>query len=97
MRSSVNMTTAQLKPMRAQRWVITPHAVERYIRRVRPSLTPHKAWRELSMQCLGAHFVKRLDSGIELWRGPKPHRIRLRVMRRGPYLELVTVLFAFDR
>jgi hypothetical protein len=35
-----------------------------------------------------AHFVKKLPSGLELWRGPKPLRLRLRVDGRA----LVTVI-----
>jgi len=46
---------------------------------------------------VGAHFVRQQRNG-ELWRGPKPRRLRFIVSRDEPGLpQLVTVLFAFDR
>lgn len=40
-----------------------------------------------------AHPVKRAANGLELWRGPKPRRIRFYVDDRG---SVVTVMMAFD-
>lgn len=88
------MSAAPSKTVRAdspRRWVITAHAIDRYILRVRRGLSRQRAEWELLGQCHAAHFVKPLPNGLELWRGPKPWRCRLRV-RRGETLELVTVL-----
>lgn len=100
MRDSANPVAAPSKPVRAERqpcWVITPHAVTRFIERVAPGMSRQRAARSLVLQCQGAHFVKTLPSGLEQWRGPKPRRLRLRVNRDGDVLELVTVLWSFDR
>lgn len=78
-------------------WVITAHALERYVERVHRGISFRKAAQELERHMSGAHYVKTLPTGIELWRGPKPARMRLRVMRVGNTLELVSVLEAFDR
>lgn len=79
-------------------WFVTPHAVERYIARVRPGLAYDVALWELAEQSRGAHFVKLRRDGHELWRGPKPRRLRFIVGHGGgDKPQLVTVLFAFDR
>jgi hypothetical protein len=76
---------------------ITPHAVWRYVERIRPGLTYERALRELIDICKGAHAVKEIEPGLSLWRGPKPRRLRLRVSTREPGLpQLVTVLTAHD-
>jgi hypothetical protein len=46
----------------------------------------------LLAMCQRAHPVKALPSGLWLWRGPKPLRLRLRVRDAGAVRELVTVL-----
>lgn len=80
-------------------WEITDHAVQRYIQRVRRGLPYDQAIGELVYQSHHAHFVKALPGGLELWRGPKPRRLRFRVepAGNGGRPRLVTVLFTFDR
>jgi hypothetical protein len=77
-------------------WLITAHALRRYVERVRPGISFAQAAKDLERHCSGSHLVKMLPSGIESWRGPAPRRIRLRVRRNGNRLELVTVQPAFD-
>jgi hypothetical protein len=81
------------------RWFITPHAVEQYRQRaLRRADEYETALLELIDESKGAHFVKRLASGLELWRGPPPRRMRYLVgPGEGDLPALVTVLFAFDR
>jgi hypothetical protein len=82
----------------AGRWFITPHAVRRYIERVRPGIAYERALSDLVRLSVKAHHVKAIEGGAELWRGPKPRRLRFIVaqgMAGKP--QLVTVLFAFDR
>lgn len=74
------------------RWFITPHAVERYIERVRPTLDYDRALAELVELSDRAHEVSRTDAFI-LFRAPKPTRCRLRVSHEG---QLMTVLPPFD-
>ena len=84
-------TAAPLKRLPDQlsvSWTVTPHAVRRYIERVRHGASFAKARSELIWMLERAHFVKPLLNGIELWRGPKPLRLRLRVDGR----RLVTVI-----
>lgn len=89
--------TAQLKRVRTeQRWFITSHAVERFLERV-SRMERRRVRGHLVEQCQGAHFVKPLACGLELWRGPSPQRMRLRVSRQGNVLVLESILFAFDR
>lgn len=76
----------------AARWRITDHAVRRYRERVRWRDTSNELARgQLLAICQRAHRVKDIGGGLELWRGPKPLRLRLRV-RPGEPMELVTVL-----
>jgi hypothetical protein len=77
-------------------WVISAHAIDRYIGCVRRGAPRTVAMQELAEMIASAHFVKELPSGIEYWRGPKPRRLRLRVKRGNPMI-LETVLFTFDR
>lgn len=80
-----------------QRWYISEHAIDRYVERIDRGVTRRQAKAELVAQCLRAHFVKLLPGGLELWRGPKPRRIRLRAERTGDgVLTLATVIEAFD-
>ena len=91
------MTTAQLERLPDKlRWFVSPHAVVRFRQRV-ADWTNDRVRHYLVEQCRGAHFVKALACGLELWRGPKPRRIRLRVSRQGNVLVLESVLFTFDR
>lgn len=76
-------------------WV-TNHAVVRFRERVAP-WHPGRVRRYLVEQCEQGHFVKVLACGLELWRGPKPRRLRLRVSRQGNVMVLESVLFSFDR
>ena len=76
---------------------ITPHAVSRYIERVRPGIARDRALRELIDLTKGAHAVKEIAPGLWLWRGPSPRRLRFRVSTRLPGApQLVTVLTAHD-
>lgn len=78
-------------------WFITPHAVARYIERVRPQLTYELALSELIAESKSAHMVKEIEHGMWLYRGAKPRRLRFRVSTREPGLpQLVTVLTAHD-
>lgn len=82
------------------RWFITPHAVEQFRERAawQRANDYETALVELIDESRAAHFVKVLDSGLELWRGPKPRRMRYLVgPGEGDMPALVTVLFAFDR
>lgn len=79
------------------RWFITPHAVRQYITRIVPGLSYGRALSELIQMSIGSHFVRQQRNG-ELWRGPKPRRLRFIVCHDAPGKpQLVTVLFAFDR
>jgi hypothetical protein len=72
--------------------------VRRYIERARRGLPYDQALGELVYQSHHAHFVKTLPGGLELWRGPKPRRLRFRVEPAldGGKARLVTVLGSFD-
>ncbi len=76
----------------AGRWFITPHAVRQYIHRVRPGLLYPYALAELIRLSECARYIKQLNH-LELWRGPKPLRLRLYIGRqRNGAPQLVTVL-----
>jgi len=82
------------------RWEITDHAVARYRQRCpgKRAVSLAQAVSELTELSVKAHFVKMLESGLELWRGGKPWRLRFRVSRSVPGLpQLVTVLAGCDR
>lgn len=53
----------------------------------------------LIAECDGAHFVKALNTGPQLWRSAKPRRARfvVSVGSEGTLPVLVTVLSTFDR
>lgn len=82
------------------RWWISPHAVRRYIERCPGArrLSYGEALERLIAASETAHFVKtRRNSGEELWRGPKPYRLRFVVCRANAGLpQLVTVLRGCD-
>lgn len=78
-------------------WFITPHAVKRYIERVRPHLSYERALADLVAESKRAHAVKEIEPGLWLWRGGKPRRLRFRVSTLGDGApQLVTVLAAHD-
>lgn len=73
-------------------WFITNHAVERYIQRWRPGHTRSKALRELIEASNRAQPKGILESGAQLWRGPRPMRIQMIVSSGHDGLpQLVTV------
>ena len=73
-------------------WQISDHAISRYVQRVMRGRAVDRARADLLWMLERAHFVKCLPSGLELWRGPKPLRLRLRVDGRI----LVTVITDCD-
>lgn len=95
----------------AGRWFCSPHAVRRFARRVfgwrgtdddpLPEALYRRAIAEIVTESEGAHFVKRypLKEGhveADLWRGPKPRRLRyvvaVRLAEGGRLPTLITVL-----
>lgn len=83
--------------MIAGRWFITPHAIRRYQCRYRGNIRYNQALSELIKLSEVAHFVKTINSGVELWRTGKPHRMRMIVSTRLPGQgQLVTVLKGSD-
>jgi hypothetical protein len=60
----------------AGRWFITPHAVRRYLQRFAPRSTYPEALAELIRASVSARRVKVLPTGLVLYRGPKPRRLR---------------------
>lgn len=91
----------------AGRWFVTPHAVRQFAERaLRMRLSngpiPDKLHRKIvgliARDSEGAHMLKQLRrDGCEMWRGPKPRRLRYVVDPRGFGLPvLVTVLPTFD-
>lgn len=80
-------------------WFITPHALDRFRERVTggAELSYEEALGRIIREAQGAHHVKNLDSGSQLWRGPKPLRLRYLVAgsERGKPA-LVTVLPSHD-
>lgn len=79
-------------------WFVTPHAVQRYRDRVH-DVSHEEALGALVDIAARAHYVRDLPSGMELWRGPRPLRLRLRVARStapGELPQLLTVLAGCD-
>lgn len=80
---------------------VTSHAVSRYRERAPGAarLSYDQALGELVNTMQRSHFVKAINDGLDLWRGPKPHRLRLRVAPgSGSVLpQVVTVLRGCDR
>lgn len=82
------------------RWFITPHAAKQFRDRAgwQRADDYESALVELIDESRAAHFVKVLDSGLELWRGPKPRRLRYIVgPGEGSLPALVTVLRSHDK
>lgn len=77
-------------------WLITPHAVDRYVERVR-RVARGQAVEDLIAMAAAAHRVKARPDGLWIHRGPKPRRLRLIVDESCIPPRLVTVLTAFDR
>lgn len=75
-------------------WVITDHAIERYRQRVQ-RVPYEEAIGAIQRELLGSHFVKQCE-GYELWRSPKPRRLRIRVRRNEGRLEVMTIIPAHD-
>jgi hypothetical protein len=79
-------------------WFITPHAVERYRERVAPRMAYEMALWCLVQLSMQAHRVRDKAPGIEMWRGPKPERLRFLVATGNSGLpQLLTVLKGHDR
>jgi hypothetical protein len=84
----------------AGRWFVTPHAARQFRDRAgwQRADDYESALVELIDESRAAHFVKVLDSGLELWRGPKPRRLRYIVgPGEGNLPALVTVLRSHDK
>ena len=89
------------RPGAAGRWFVTPHAVARFRERLPAAraMTYEQALGAIIRDVDAAHFVKALDTGVQLWRGPKPWRLRYIVTSAGSpgaLPVLVTVQLAFD-
>ena len=77
------------------RWFITPHAVQRYIERFAPRSSYEEALSALIRESTAARRVKALPTGLVLYRGPRPRRLRFFLQEgvEAPALPiLVTVL-----
>jgi hypothetical protein len=85
-------------PGAAGRWFCGPHPVKRWREYFAPSATYEQALGQLITEIDGARFVKALDTGPQLWRGPRPRRARfvVSVCSEGMLPALVTVLPPFD-
>lgn len=59
---------------------LSTHAVARFRSRCAPHMSEPEARGYLLAQLERAHFVKTLSGGVEQWRGPKPLRLRIRVL-----------------
>ncbi len=79
-------------------WFVTPHAVEAWRERYDSADASYEAvLGRVIADAEQAHFVKVLESGAQLWRGPKPRRARYVVeVGDGEKPVLVTVLPPFD-
>lgn len=87
------------------RWFVTPHAVLRYIERIRPGLSYDEALADLirfSLVSKKKAILPRRSGESEkfttwLWRGPRPLRLRFRVVENDRDLpQLVTVFAGHD-
>ena len=86
----------------AGRWFVGPHAVRRFLKRVPAARgwSYERALAAIISDTDAAHFVKALDTSAQLWRGPKPWRLRYIVTSAGSagaLPVLVTVQAACDR
>jgi hypothetical protein len=79
------------------KWFVTPHAVERYIQRFARGLTYEQALEDLIAYSGTAHYVKEWKPSIDLWKGPKPRRLRFWVGKREDGApQLITVMGGHD-
>jgi hypothetical protein len=79
-------------------WFITPHALERFVALVGTTGERERDIARVACDAKRAHRVKGTRDGCEIWRGPKPLRLRFIVgPGEGDKPALVTVLPAFDR
>lgn len=76
------------------RWFITPHAVRRYLQRVDGSLSYEQALGQLIHASESARYSREYEPAIELWRGPRPRRLRFIVSRRLPGLPQLLTVYA---
>lgn len=72
----------------AGRWFVTPHAVRRYIERIDPSMSYERALGAIIQDGIKAHRIRSLPATetlatCELWRGPKPRRLRYYIFEMG--------------
>lgn len=87
----------------AGRWFITPHAVRRYVERIDPRASFEVALATLIDHGERARFLRATTGErgpIEIWRGPRPRRLRFVVAPARSAEEkpqMLTCLFAFDR
>lgn len=82
----------------AGRWFVTPHAVERF-RELVPCRSYEHALGLLVNESERVHYVRLLETGFHLVRGPRPRRLRYVVAppdAPGRLPALVTVLPAHD-
>lgn len=78
-------------------WFITPHAVERYIQRIRPGITYDQALEDLIAYSGTARRVKEWKLGVDLYRSGRPLRLRLMVGKREDGApQLLTVYAGHD-
>lgn len=83
----------------AGRFFVTPHAVRRYVSRVRPGLTYEQALGALLQAAESAHYVRDSDGGAAIWRASRAHgRVRFVVMPGVPgrLPVIVTILREHD-
>lgn len=85
-----------VEPSIPGRWFVTPHAVLRYTQRAlgAAGLSYEQALAALIKLSVLAHLVRKERDGAELWRGPKPDRLRFIVgppPKPGALPVLVTV------
>jgi hypothetical protein len=71
------------------------HAVRRYCERIDRSATPEEAMRAIVSQLASARRVKERTNGLDLWRGPKPRRVRFFV-QEGAQRIVTTIVEAHD-
>ena len=86
-------------------WYLSARAVREYGRLARLDTSTDDGFDRAAMSLqeyvAQAHHVRDQDNGLQLWRGPRPLRLRLLVStarrREGPLPQLVTVLPASAR
>lgn len=89
--ASCHAHAAALAVIRPAPWIVTEHAITRYIERVRPRISRELARQELEAAASTAHYVGSRADGAERWRGPRPRRLRF-IVEPGSPPKLITVL-----